>query len=683
MGAKSLLLVLAAAILAAGCTDANPFLDLDPRAGIMRMGIEAEVCSPDSIVDQVPYKILFVIDTSLSNRWNDADEHRVDAFVQAVETHVSKDSVYFGIVTFNDYAHRPTLVFTDNKNILLTAAATLTGEFAGGGTNYEDAVHEMYQFIVDDLNAMTNPMEALRTHYLVYWLSDGMPTFGTTDRPTLVANIEAVMEYLKPKVGEFKLNTLYLESSGEWETEEEIAGARMLLAEMAEAGEGTFTNISNGESFEFDIDPTPQVRSFRLVKAVASNANAHFGSRHPLPDSDGDGLRDEVEIGLGLDPTLADTDGDFYRDAVEFKSGWLSPHRPDPGCFTDDRDSDGDGLWDCEEQVIGTDPYKPDTDGDYLLDSIEFLLDGSPLSDEPTTDSDLDGLPDSAEVIAHLEPHGNTTGPDQELWAYRYELAKEWVEPDTDQRCYSLQVDNVSVYQTLQTPMHPEGWQTIEFVVVFETDDGLGLVHYARAKGRVGFLFPGEIHPPSAVVVFEPGDFVPLSATCVSGGPGCHLPPQENCGDGLLSPGEECDEADLNEETCESLGYFGGSLACDQTCRLDVSGCEGQPLDICGNGIRENDEECDGEDLGGVDCEELGYAGDGLACGPDCLYDTGDCEPARDCSSGALDAGECALAGGPGLRGGFACQTGEGPAGDGAPVWLVLILMLFARRRVA
>jgi len=666
-------LLLISSLLIGACTNADLYLDLEPEASVMRVAIKAKVCAPEPIVEQVPYKILFVIDTSLSNRWNDPEERRVDAFVEAVEQHVAKGQVFFGVVTFNDYAHRPTLVFTDNKQILLTAADTLTGEFAGGGTNYEDAIHEMYQFIVDDLDSLASPQEARRTHYLVYWLSDGLPTFGTTDRPTLVANVEAVAEYFQPKVAEFRLNTLYLESSGEWESEDEILYARLLLQEMAEAGGGQFTNISSGQEFSFAIDPTPQVRSFRFSKAVASNIHAQFGPRHALPDSDGDGLLDEEEIVLGLDPTLADSDGDFYRDGIEFKSGWLAPGQPDPGCATDDLDSDGDGLRDCEERVIGSDPYDPDSDDDFLLDGIEFLLDGTPLSDEPTSDSDLDGLPDAAEVIAHLDPRQDTDEDDQQLWAYRYELLGDEVDADGGRHCYRLQVDNIAVYQTLETPLHPRGWQLLDLVVAFETEDGQDLVQFYRARGKVGFLFPGEVHPPSALIEFTPADFQLLEASCPSGGPGCHLPPQQNCGDGLLDPGEECDAASLGGASCESLGYLAGKLACDQTCRLDTSGCISYQAGSCGNGVREGEEECDGDDLGGLGCASLGLLGEGLACDDDCRLDDSSCRPAT------ADCPECFPAG---PRGSIACaSSGASPAASVLPCLLPLLFIAGRRRK--
>ncbi len=66
-----------------------------------------------------------------------------------------------------------------------------------------------------------------------------------------------------------------------------------------------------------------------------------------LPDRDGDGVPDETEIGLGLDPDVADTDGDGLDDGVE-----LSGDR-----ITDPRraDSDGDGCCDGPRSVEAAD----------------------------------------------------------------------------------------------------------------------------------------------------------------------------------------------------------------------------------------------------------------------------------------------------------------------------------------
>ncbi len=76
------------------------------------------------------------------------------------------------------------------------------------------------------------------------------------------------------------------------------------------------------------------------------------------------------------------------------------------------------------------------------------------------------------------------------------------------------------------------------------------------------------------------------------------------CGDGILqSPYEECDQDNLGDVTCESLGHYDGHLRCTSSCRLDDSGCR-----RCGDGILDTDM---GElvETGYSGCEELGFYG--------------------------------------------------------------------------
>lgn len=50
----------------------------------------------------------------------------------------------------------------------------------------------------------------------------------------------------------------------------------------------------------------------------------------------------------------------------------------------------------------------------------------------------------------------------------------------------------------------------------------------------------------------------------------------EGCGDGAISPGEQCDGADLQGFDCAALGLGSGTLACDPvTCTFDTSMCTG------------------------------------------------------------------------------------------------------------
>lgn len=66
-------------------------------------------------------------------------------------------------------------------------------------------------------------------------------------------------------------------------------------------------------------------------------------------DDDNDGIDDQKELSLGLNPFKKDTDGDGINDADEIMNG------SDPLVF--DEDSDSDGFSNKEEVEAGTDPY--------------------------------------------------------------------------------------------------------------------------------------------------------------------------------------------------------------------------------------------------------------------------------------------------------------------------------------
>jgi len=89
-----------------------------------------------------------------------------------------------------------------------------------------------------------------------------------------------------------------------------------------------------------------------------------------LLDADLDALSDADEELLGTDPNVPDTDGDGLLDGTEFElsiaEGWGTA---DPLNL----DSDGDLLLDGEEVTIyGTSPGKADTDGDRIPDAYDF-----------------------------------------------------------------------------------------------------------------------------------------------------------------------------------------------------------------------------------------------------------------------------------------------------------------------
>lgn len=104
------------------------------------------------------------------------------------------------------------------------------------------------------------------------------------------------------------------------------------------------------------------------------------------PDSDVDGIPDDWEIYLGLDPLNPD-------DALA--------------------DSDSDGLNNLKEFWHGTNMTSSDTDSDLLPDCWEVLNGFDPLTDaEATHDEDLDGLSNLAECQNRTDPNNWDTDAD-------------------------------------------------------------------------------------------------------------------------------------------------------------------------------------------------------------------------------------------------------------------------------
>jgi len=170
---------------------------------------------------------------------------------------------------------------------------------------------------------------------------------------------------------------------------------------------------------------------------------------------------------------------------------------------------------------------------------------------------------------------------------------------------------------------------------------------------------------------------------------GCAPMMTYTCGDGVLQ-GEWCD-GNQAVDSCQDFGFTGGTMGCTPGCHYDFGGCLGDtcalngeygdgdfcdpcPLTggtedpdcaqlcgvadgwcasylhlelgfstcvamtglpdpdcgICGNGIAEDVELCDGTDLAQhtpvqPDCLEFGFAGGALACDANCNYDTSGC----------------------------------------------------------
>ncbi len=96
------------------------------------------------------------------------------------------------------------------------------------------------------------------------------------------------------------------------------------------------------------------------------------------------------------------------------------------------------------------------------------------------------------------------------------------------------------------------------------------------------------------------------------------------CGDSEIDTifGEVCDSENLDGLECSDFGSPFGELMCSEDCTFDTTDCSDEPLAFCGNGIRENPEQCDGPDLGAGSCESEGFPPGELTCLSDCTFNT-------------------------------------------------------------
>lgn len=124
-------------------------------------------------------------------------------------------------------------------------------------------------------------------------------------------------------------------------------------------------------------------------------------------DTDGDGLPDLYETVIGTDPILPDTDGDALPDGYELLtlgSDPLNAYTFDSILNDGEFDCDSDSLTNYQEYLLETDPHNTDTDYDGLNDCEEVnTYHTNPL----LPDTDGDGLSDGDEIALNQSAGAN------------------------------------------------------------------------------------------------------------------------------------------------------------------------------------------------------------------------------------------------------------------------------------
>lgn len=120
------------------------------------------------------------------------------------------------------------------------------------------------------------------------------------------------------------------------------------------------------------------------------------------------------------------------------------------------------------------------------------------------------------------------------------------------------------------------------------------------------------------------------------------------CGNGILEPGEFCDGDLYNDEldlTCNSWwsGFTNGNLVCDENCNFSLENCTAE--NHCGDGLIGDNEYCDGKaimlDITSCADWSVRYSSGKVSCFDNCTLDNSECdltpEAAELCGNGILD----------------------------------------------
>jgi hypothetical protein len=303
--------------------------------------------------------------------------------------------------------------------------------------------------------------------------------------------------------------------------------AEGLLSEMAQAGNGTFQEFTDDTQISFlNINFTSLQVSNSVVDTFASNQNAIETGGALVVDTDADGLSDTEEESLGTCafispkcPAPWDSDGDGYSDFIEVKyrsSGFdpLDPKKPATPCAMPGVDSDGDGLMDCEEAFLGTDPLNADTDGDFMEDLAEVRNGLNPLDpNDAFLDYNHDGILNLLELKEGLSPT-NLMSSTELGFAYTYaDNQLSATDVSATGACYTFSVGHMRLLTTGTTQTSPVGANRIYYDVVETAEDSPTTFATIRRACADVLYDDGVVKLPlTGVVNFVDSDFVDLSS---------------------------------------------------------------------------------------------------------------------------------------------------------------------------
>jgi hypothetical protein len=211
-------------------------------------------------------------------------------------------------------------------------------------------------------------------------------------------------------------------------------------------------------------------------------------------DFDRDGLSDKFEDvedyakRYQIDPGNEDTLEDGYGDLLVASLGMeVDDQKELSKCESVYQDSDRDDLDDCEEALVGTDEYDPDTDKDGIPDGIEVRYNLNPLDiEDARLDTDQDGVANASEIRKNT-PMGrhNSEDPRFEDRTISYDIVDVMVIDGAE--CQQIDVMNIPIWDL-------ENGNLIRLVFL---EKGFSVDHGTLSEARAATLVVSRFYPES------------------------------------------------------------------------------------------------------------------------------------------------------------------------------------------
>ena len=466
--------LLSSVLFISSCTEAELYHQEIPPIEADRLALQGQVCTEDPDVERFPARLILLVDQAQGPLYGEFDpgQLRLQALNGLVQQALSKPEFSLAVIGYAGSARRLAPeegLFTRNPGELLNAITQLSlpGRCIGEDRcrDYEGGLSAIKTLIEDDLASMEAGLRAT-TQYTILWVASGPQTpiaqnkdcCPLGDRTCLraeggelpsprcqaqrdLAQIQKLRSVaLSSGAGGFQLHVLHLAA---YSNEEELVNRQMmqLFEQLTFAGNGRYARFKVAENIDLRaVSVFDRPSDFEAAQVVIVNQSAAPRKGGILADSDGDGLSDDEEDlnGNGVvdegesDPIIPDTDGDGISDLIEARVGFSVLTIDEPIVCDDLRqfeglgtaDRDFDGLNECEERLMGTNPSLTDTDGDNLPDGMELRRGTDHLNPDSADDFDEDGIANGDELREGTDPRSIDEAQRLGL-AARYDIKQE------------------------------------------------------------------------------------------------------------------------------------------------------------------------------------------------------------------------------------------------------------------